>query len=261
MSALHKKLKHISEFVFVDAPHELPFLYQQHSENEKSSIEAPTSTGMGRTPFFTEGSLLRGVTKKYAWLISPAEENTQREAFNEIFKVTFSHFDNGESDMKAGGHSARFHSKAPFNPLQYQCQTEGWDTSWEHLRTVFTELGPFDGLLGFSQGASVAAALCMLGPSSQGNNSVNFNFVMLCSGFPSPVPLHQELMARGAGIACPSLHIFGEQDRQIGHSKSEQLANLFNDDMREVIEHTYGHIIPTKPRYVEQYVQFLNRFL
>lgn len=141
-------------------------------------------------------------------------------------------------------------TKAAFDAWQYETQTEGWGTSWEYLQKVFHELGPFDGVLGFSQGAAVAAALCQL------RASVHFRFAVLCSGYRPPF-----LFAEAGTISCPSLHIYGDQDRQIHDRTSEQLADLFCDDERTVVKHGCGHIIPTQPAYVEQYLQFFSRFL
>ncbi|CAM6017016.1 unnamed protein product [Sphagnum balticum] len=181
LSALRKKLKNIADMVFIDAPHELPFLYQKH----------------------------------------------------QILSA--------------------------FDPLQYESQSQGWSRSWWRIQEAFSNLGPFDGVLGFSQGAAIAAVLCQLRSSS----NMDFRFVILCSGFPSPVLQHQQLIETGAvdGIACPSLHIFGRQDRQIGVCKSKQLVDLFDANTRMIVEHDSGHIIPTKPQYVQQYVQFLSPFL
>ena len=50
---------------------------------------------------------------------------------------------------------------------QFLGQTCGWEASWEVLQTAIKELGPFDGLLGFSQGASVAAVIAALQQQEQ----------------------------------------------------------------------------------------------
>ena len=34
---------------------------------------------------------------------------------------------------------------------QHLRQTEGWESSWEHLESVLSTHGPFDGIMGFSQ--------------------------------------------------------------------------------------------------------------
>ncbi|VFQ84904.1 unnamed protein product [Cuscuta campestris] len=51
-------------------------------------------------------------------------------------------------------------SDRKFDHLQYQHQTEGFDESLSYLKTKVSEGGPFDGILGFSQGAAMAALLC-----------------------------------------------------------------------------------------------------
>eukprot|EP00873_Tetraselmis_striata_P040549 jgi/Tetstr1/460813/TSEL_000567.t1 len=45
---------------------------------------------------------------------------------------------------------------------QHQRETEGWAASWRELARALREDGPFDGVMGFSQGAGVAAHLCAL---------------------------------------------------------------------------------------------------
>lgn len=34
---------------------------------------------------------------------------------------------------------------------QHLRQTEGWESSWEHLQNVLSTHGPLDGIMGFSQ--------------------------------------------------------------------------------------------------------------
>ena len=243
LGSLKKKLKHIVDFVFVDAPHRLPFIQQEHYEMGPT-IE-PRQGMCRRLPNETS---CQSPTWKYAWLVSPRDACA----------------DAGLEDAEgleglSGG--TRWTTKTPFDAGQYETQTEGWDTSWEYLQKVFHELGPFDGVLGFSQGAAVAAALCQLRQSSPSNVSVHFKFAVLCSGYPPPLPFFPSGMASEAGIPCPSLHIFGDQDRQIHDRTSEQLSNLFQSEERTIVKHACGHIIPTQPSCVEQYVQFLRRFL
>ena len=69
-------------------------------------------------------------------------------------------------------------------------------TSLSSLRKVFLENGPFDGVLGFSQGAAVAFTLCLIRSSflKQEDDIFTFQFVVLCSGFLSPAREHQEIM-------------------------------------------------------------------
>jgi hypothetical protein len=268
LSALRKKLKHIADMIFIDAPHELPFLYQKHqslSASHEIVLSSGTADDAGRGGMVedSEGSLQHATTRKYGWLISSSIEGDLQELVDICSPaITPSSDSNGDLLVtQQGGSNGNIWMPvlSAFDPLQYESQSQGWSRSWWRIQEAFSNLGPFDGVLGFSQGAAIAAVLCQLRSSS----NMDFRFVILCSGFPSPVLQHQQLIETGAvgGIACPSLHIFGRQDRQIGVCKSKQLVELFDANMRMIVEHDSGHIIPTKPQYVQQYVQFLSSFL
>ncbi|KAJ9180353.1 hypothetical protein P3X46_008611 [Hevea brasiliensis] len=221
-ASLAKKLKNIAELVFIDGPHELPFIYQ------------PCITEPGHN----NASLLQEIVppkdnckKKFAWLVAP------------------DFIGRSEIDWKV--------ADGPFDPLQYQQQTEGFDVSIAYLSTVFSQEGPFDGILGFSQGAAMAASVCALEGRLKGE--INFRFAVLCSGFAIQ---HAEIK-RGS-INCPSLHIFGRdlgKDRQIANQASRDLVSLFEEDSSVIIEHDCGHIIPTRHPYIDQIRGFLQRFL
>ncbi|XP_010553714.1 PREDICTED: rhodanese-like domain-containing protein 6 [Tarenaya hassleriana] len=219
--SLIKKLKNIAELVFVDAPHELPFVYQTPENDAPSSDQNPISTLPPGT-----------CKKKFAWLVSPDSEKTD-----------------GTSWRLAEG---------KFDPLQYQYQTDGFDESLAYLKKVSSEQGPFDGILGFSQGAAMAAAVCGQPDSLKGE--MDFRFCVLCSGF-APLPL---LEKKRRSIRCPSLHIFGSEpgkDRQIVTRVSADLAEFFEEGCATVIEHDSGHIIPTRAPYIDEIKAFLKRFI
>ncbi|KAM4118931.1 hypothetical protein ACJW30_03G020400 [Castanea mollissima] len=222
-ASLAKKLKNIVELVFVDAPHELPFIYQpciteSHGECASSSLQQSHPPS-------------QNCRKKFAWLVAPD------------FNVS------GEVDWKIANGS--------FDPLQYLQQTDGFDVSLAYLKSVFSQKGPFDGILGFSQGAAMAALVSA--QQERLKSEMDFRFVILCSGF--AIKLAEfECQA----INCPSLHIFGSdhgKDRQIANQASRDLASLFDDGCSVIIEHDSGHIIPTRSPYIDEIRNFLHRFL
>ncbi|CAI0551909.1 unnamed protein product, partial [Linum tenue] len=222
-ASLAKKLKKIAELVFVDAPHELPYIYcpvQDHAKESSSpSLQPPPPPDNCR--------------RKFAWFIAPDGTGSS------------------ETHWQA--------ADAQFDPLQYQQQTEGFDASVEHLRSIFALDGPFDGILGFSQGAAMAASICSLEPNLKGE--INFRFAILCSGF-AVTPLGKKI--ENGSIKIPSLHIFGSvvgKDRQIDNEASRYLASLFEDGCSVVIEHGCGHIIPTRHPYIDDIKSFLHRFI
>lgn len=220
--SLAKKLKSIAELVFVDAPHELPFIYQA-CLTEPTSKEMPSSPQQGPPP--------EKCRKKFAWFVLPD------------FRAT------SESNWKI--------ADGRFDPLQYQQQTDGFDVSLEYLKKVLSESGPFDGILGFSQGAAMAAAVSARRGRSGGG--MHFRFVILCSGFAVNLPDLKQ-----GSINCPSLHIFGNEqgnDRQIANPASRNLAALFEWGCSAIIEHDSGHMIPTRSPYIDEIRDFLCRFL
>ncbi|GMH10416.1 hypothetical protein Nepgr_012257 [Nepenthes gracilis] len=88
---------------------------------------------------------------------------------------------------------------------------------------------------------------------------IDFRFVILCSGFPINLAGYAE-----GSINFPSLHVFGSvrgKDRQIARESSRDLASLFEDGSRVIIEHDCGHIIPTQSPHIDAIRDFLCRFV
>ncbi|XP_023759821.1 rhodanese-like domain-containing protein 6 [Lactuca sativa] len=210
-----KKLKNIAEFVYIDAPHQLRFIYQE-KKNADVAFAQPKS----------------GCNRKYAWLIDPNDDMDKSGDMG--------------TDWETGG-AHRFDCR------QYEHQTGGFDESYVYLREKVVEEGPFDGVLGFSQGAAMAACVALKG-------EMGFRFVILCSGYFGNFGEFGE----GGLIKCPSLHIYGSdngKDRQIGFDESRRLALMFEEGCSVMVEHDFGHIIPTKSPYIDTIKDFLQRFL
>jgi predicted esterase len=66
----------------------------------------------------------------------------------------------------------------------------GFQETLDFLKKVFTEQGPFDGVLGFSQGGTLASIICAL---RQSIPEFKFNFAMIFSAFPTSVPEYNQL--------------------------------------------------------------------
>ncbi|CAL5330072.1 unnamed protein product [Camellia sinensis] len=222
-ASLAKKLKNIAELVFVDAPHELPLIYQPCLADPNYCESSSVPQSPPPPP--------KSCSKKFAWFIAP----------------NFS--EKSDTDWKM--------ADSPFDPLQYLQQTDGFDSSLAYLKNVFSQEGPFDGMLGFSQGAAMVASVCTRQRLLKGQ--MNFRFVILCSGFALKLADYEQ-----GSINCPSLHIFGNDegnDRQIDNQASRALASLFDDGCSVIIEHEFGHIIPTRSPYIDEIRDFLHRFL
>jgi acetyl esterase/lipase len=123
---------------------------------------------------------------------------------------------------------------------------DGWETTRKAIVSVFEERGPFDGVLGFSQGAALAGLLVgMRAPDGVPTPAqpLTFDFAVIVSGFASRDPGHAPLYARKASYALPSLHIVGRADGVVPARDSRELAAKF--DQPTVLEHGGGHVIPS----------------
>jgi predicted esterase len=146
------------------------------------------------------------------------------------------------------------------------------------VASVFLSAGPFDGVLGFSQGAAMALLLCALqslrdtGAAATAEvaddpitsqllelaGPIRFRFVLLCSGFVPPVPALAPLLR--VPLALPALVLLGTGDRQThGGALSEAAAAALDAAHATVLRHDMGHVIPTAPVHVVVMRAFLAR--
>lgn len=124
----------------------------------------------------------------------------------------------------------------------------GWDGTAKYLRTKFQELGPFDGVLGFSQGGCLTGVLAAalehpdLVPDSPGTfQAERLRFAISVSGFRPRAALFDKLME--ARITTPMLIIQGRDDSIVSPEFTETLVKLC-DNVR-IAEHDGGHYLPT----------------
>ncbi|KAE9010841.1 hypothetical protein PF011_g9639 [Phytophthora fragariae] len=112
------------------------------------------------------------------------------------------------------------------------------------LRAKLDEVGDVDGVVGFSQGASLAAWMC----SHEARAELQWSpklAVLIGSYLGSP----QFSLDSGVVPDIASLHVFGSNDYVIPAAKSEHVVDLFKQE--ETIQnrvltsvHTQGHVIP-----------------
>jgi uncharacterized protein (DUF924 family)/Ran GTPase-activating protein (RanGAP) involved in mRNA processing and transport len=117
---------------------------------------------------------------------------------------------------------------------------EGFDTSLAFLETVFREQGPFDGVLGFAQGGTLAAVLAAMQP----HPIITFSFAICLSAFPSRAEAHAAYMAPGS-IKLPSIHALGLSDILVTNDRSLRLFEAFDPARSVLVEHPGGHFVPS----------------
>lgn len=141
--------------------------------------------------------------------------------------------------IHALGQQAQCSSASPAGPApcmdewQFRRQTAGWQESLQALEAALQDQGPFDGVMGFSQGAAMAAVLAAQAAAEQQRQRQQgrteggctgssagallpqpspLRFAILCSGYVSPVAEHGQMLQAAAsrgGAALPTLHIYG----------------------------------------------------
>ncbi|MEM6991746.1 MAG: DUF924 family protein [Myxococcota bacterium] len=127
------------------------------------------------------------------------------------------------------------HQRCWWNSGADHTRYDGWDASVAYLTRVAKERGPFDGVLGFSQGAAAAGLL------AAAHRELAPRFAICISGFASRANEHRELMRAGT-IDVPSLHIYGEQDVLVDNARTLALAECFVAP--KVVAHPGGHFVP-----------------
>eukprot|EP00873_Tetraselmis_striata_P025221 jgi/Tetstr1/445485/TSEL_033263.t1 len=247
-AALRKKLGETAELVYADAPHQLPFWYKP-AEGGATLDQLPPPSGQPQR----------------AWLVTPETLQCIRQQ---------------EGTGQAGWQPAPAHCAEG----QHQRETEGWAASWRELARALREDGPFDGVMGFSQGAGVAAHLCALqhlvGHRAElergGLNAAAaveewdeacallggrpIAFAWLCSGYPvAPSQRIADLLQALPPISLPSLHVYSTSglDAQVPPSESAALAASFDAAARTVVTHDSGHVVPCSRPFVSRYRAFL----
>jgi predicted esterase len=130
---------------------------------------------------------------------------------------------------------------------------QGLEQSLELTRELIERHAPV-ALLGFSQGAMLAATLAAL--SSNGKLPV-LSFVVLVAGAP---PRASALLGEfDRPVDVPSLHVWGERD-QLSGPRSPELFQRFEASSREMVTWEGGHSVPTSGPAASQLVDFVARY-
>jgi hypothetical protein len=133
---------------------------------------------------------------------------------------------------------------------------EGWLKTRTWLISLFQQNAPFDGVFGFSQGATVTSLLVGLRDPCEAEDRISFDFAMMVGGFASNDGSHADLYQRKSEYGLPSVHIIGGSDFVVPSSQSDRLASFFKDPL--ILRHSGGHVIPSNPQVRNSVVAFLQ---
>lgn len=145
------------------------------------------------------------------------------------------------------------------------------------LYNTIKEQGPFDGVIGFSQGASVACAFILqhMARKPLDPSSALFKYALLFSGADVVDSVGLAIKAedkisqapgQGEGapseqkkpkIGIPSLHVCGELDENLQGSLS--LMERFDTETAELVMHKLGHTIPRDGEMVDTIMDGIGR--
>ena len=142
-----------------------------------------------------------------------------------------------------------------YNAMDKTDVSLGYEDSLKLVREVFKTQGPFDGILGFSQGAAFASLLCSI--QNKPDCPIRFKFAILIAGFKSLLSPHAH-MYRDL-IDVPSFHTIGETDAVISTQASEDLLTVFNNPT--AYRHSGGHYVPASPQLRSVLLKFLAPFI
>ena len=132
----------------------------------------------------------------------------------------------------------------------------GLEQSLANVQYFVEANGPYDGVLGFSQGATLTGMMAAMGAAENrgpfaaaaGAGAGSVPFAMLVSGMLARTEGAKATYAAAAaaaagGATTPSLHIIGEADRVMPPVMSERAAAAFFSDP-VIVRHERGHVVP-----------------
>lgn len=132
-----------------------------------------------------------------------------------------------------------------------------FEDTCKYLNDIWISKGPFDGVLGFSQGAE-AASVWIDDRIRSGVFDSLPKFFIAISAFLRPKPLNFPNYASKL-IEIPSLHIFGLADQYIPPSRSLELAEIYVNS--RIYQHQGTHVVPQKSEDCEEIRSFLKQFV
>ena len=115
----------------------------------------------------------------------------------------------------------------------------GLEKSLRAIEATCERDGPFDGVLGFSQGATLAA-IALATPRTRGR----FGFGIFVSGMKSRAA-ETETLAYDA-VTVPTLHVIGRKDQVMPVGMSEGLFEAMMSSARTRATHGGGHVVPRR---------------
>jgi predicted esterase len=144
---------------------------------------------------------------------------------------------------------------------EWYYQMIGLEESFSFFDKKLLELGPFDAVMGFSQGAVLSV---MLTARYEAQCTRMWNVVIPVCGLRVRNPDLRHLFESPEGkcrpLQIPSIHLIGEQDDFVAHSY--ELVDQFDEAAgRFVFKHEEGHKFPSLDGYQTLYREMAEKIL
>ncbi|CUS15434.1 unnamed protein product [Tuber aestivum] len=138
----------------------------------------------------------------------------------------------------------------------------GIDETWTFLSNYLDTNGPFDGVIGFSQGAALAAMLLSLlernpnrkKPESFTATHPPFNFGVCYSGFRATENFDYFYEPK---IETPVLHVLGSLDTVVDEERSLKLSRACVGGDERRVYHPGGHYLPAGKQYANMLLGYI----
>ncbi|PVU91735.1 hypothetical protein BB561_004242 [Smittium simulii] len=138
-------------------------------------------------------------------------------------------------------------------------EVSGFENTLLYIQHIVKTRGPFDGIVGFSQGAILASILASIF-SRKDRGSIRFESqpplkfaIIIGGGKPENSSLLHYLDQK---INCKTLIIIGKWDTVVASERALLLSELF--DNPQIIYHDGGHIVPLTPYIIQETSKFLK---
>lgn len=151
--------------------------------------------------------------------------------------------------------------------------TEAISTVVKHIK----ENGPYDGILGFSQGAAVSTIISNTVQSQSELKGIQdyFKVAIEVSGysFTEPKPDSEDSLQITEkfvdAFTVPTEHsysttnifIYGSNDNSVPGVRSQFLAAMYPEDKKTIFEHDGGHFVPNKKDFLRPVVAEIEKAL
>ncbi|KAH7417569.1 serine hydrolase FSH [Cadophora sp. MPI-SDFR-AT-0126] len=170
----------------------------------------------------------------------------QTRALRNLLPVSYEYdFIDGEEHSESPEELAQIY---PGPYLQYASCAETVPRSVEYLEEIMAEDGPFDGVIGFSQGAVCAARMILRSVERDPYGPQPFKAaIFLCAAslfYHKTADEYNEMMKAVTDITIPipTVHVIGQTD--LHRPFSCDLVKLCDKKLSTVVDAQIGHVIP-----------------